>query len=118
MHITESLPKEIIIRHADDFDRLFGSGKRVAGKCIYLIYLPLTEEEKKTMPLQIGFVCGKKIGNAVYRNSCRRRMREIFRRNKNVFIGYKTLIVAQSAIAHSAREVLQHEILTLAQRLK
>ena len=111
----ESLPKDIVIRHRDDFQVLFESGKRLAGKYVYLIYLPLAG---KTESIKIGFVCGKKIVHAVQRNRYRRLMREIVRKNKRSFAGFRTLIVAQPAIIKSHHDSLEAEILSLAQKLK
>lgn len=115
--MTESLPKSLIIRHTDDFDQLFGSGKRLSGKFVYLIYLRLTEEEKNKTPVKIGFVCGKKIGGAVRRNDYKRLMREIFRKNKDLFTGFRILIVAQPAIANADYSSLQDEMVSLTKAL-
>ncbi len=113
--MTESLSKKLIITRKDDFDQLFGSGKRLSGKFVYLIYLPLKEKNKTQ--LNIGFVCGKKIGGAVRRNDYKRLMREVFRKNKDVFTGFRILIVAQPAIANADLISLQDDILSLGKAL-
>ena len=111
----ESLPKNIVIRHRDDFEQLFQSGKRVPGTFVYLLYLPMLSDEPQRP--NVGFVCGKKIGNAVTRNKYKRLMREIFRKHKGLFTGFQVLIVAQSAILNADSRSLQEEILSLTKAL-
>jgi ribonuclease P protein component len=114
---SESLPKSIIIRHAHDFQRLFQNGKRLSGKFVHLIYLPLGAREEDDVFVRFGFACGKKIGGAVQRNYYKRLMREMARKNRDRFAGFEALIVAQPAIVQANYETLREDILNLARSL-
>lgn len=77
--MDESLPPDERIRRRREFLSLYKNGKRYRGKYFKLIHF---SNNLKTS--RIGIVVGKKIGNAVVRNKVKRRMRTLFRRNKNL----------------------------------
>lgn len=114
--VSETLPKKFIIHKRDTIERLFRSGKKISGRFVYYLYLPL--DPKETTPMQAAFMCGKKIGNAVTRNYYKRVLREVFRKNKTLFEGFQTLIVAQNAILRSDFASLQEDIIATAKKLK
>lgn len=113
---SETLPKKIIIHRRDEIERLFQSGRKISGQFVYFLYLPI--EETKLVPMQIGFMCGKKIGNAVTRNYYKRLLREVFRKNKSFFKGFQTLIIAQNSILRSDFTSLQEDIILTAKKIK
>ena len=110
----ESLSKKWIIRSRSDFENLFQTGRRTSGKFVFINFLPAPE----TVSFQVGFVCGKKIGNAVTRNLYKRRMREVIRKNKVCFHGLKCVIVATPAISKSDFQSLQQDILNTLSQIK
>ncbi len=66
MFLPERLKKE------KDFNSVFKNGKRLFSQSITLLYLPSNK-------LKVGFIVGKKHGNAVKRNKIKRLLRESFR---------------------------------------
>lgn len=54
-----------------EFQRVYKRGKSAHSTSIALFYLP-TEGEKK-----VGYTASKKVGNAVIRNHCKRRLRAL-----------------------------------------
>lgn len=114
----ERLGKSIIIRSQSEFGELFRTGKRAYGKYIFMIYKPYSEFQEAKIPCRIAFVCGKRIGKAVTRNLYKRRLREIFRKNKSLFFYFRVLIVAQAAIIDSDYEALSADVQTAAKQMK
>ncbi len=109
---SEGLPRNVIIRHRLDFERMFEKGKRKNGRFIRLIFIPTGK------PVVAGFVCSKKNGNAVKRNLYRRRMREAFRKNKSAFDGYEIIFMALPQIANASFKEIETDILEFAGKLK
>ncbi|MBD3798850.1 ribonuclease P protein component [Sulfuricurvum sp.] len=56
-----------------EFQRVYRRGKNAHSTSIALFYLPLSGEKK------VGYTASKKVGNAVVRNRCKRRLRALFR---------------------------------------
>jgi len=62
-----------IIKSSADITRVFNQGKRFGrGSSMLLV---LEDEEQHGRPGRVAFVAGKKLGNAVWRNRAKRRMR-------------------------------------------
>lgn len=55
-----------------EFQRVYQRGKSAHSTSIALFYLPLKGEKK------VGYTASKKVGNAVVRNRCKRRLRALF----------------------------------------
>jgi len=69
------------IKRRNDFQRVYEHGeKRVSPS--FLLYLDVDSMRPYR---RLGITVRKKIGNAVIRNRCKRIVREVFRRNKDVF---------------------------------
>lgn len=62
------------LRSTRSFDVVYKKGKSVADA-----YLVLTTLAGRQPLPKVGFVVGKKVGKAVYRNKVKRRLREAFR---------------------------------------
>lgn len=75
------LPRRVILRGKDSFDTLFKNGIRIAAGHIDLRYLTRQEPDPS---IHIGFVVGKKTGNAVVRNRCKRLLREAYRLQQHI----------------------------------
>jgi ribonuclease P protein component len=71
-----TLPRAKILRGKSHFDRLFREGNRLTASSVDLRYTALPDA---TAGCLVAFVAGRKVGNAVVRNRCKRRMREAYR---------------------------------------
>ncbi|MGE4267610.1 MAG: ribonuclease P protein component [Deferribacterales bacterium] len=79
--MSESFPEKDRLKITRDFERVFRQGKKKQGRfvCIHYLY----NEEDRT---RVGITVSKKVDKrAVVRNLIKRRLREIFRRNRQVF---------------------------------
>lgn len=55
-----------------EFQRVYQRGKAVHSTAIALFYLPVEGE------IRVGYTASKKVGNAVVRNRCKRRLRALY----------------------------------------
>ncbi len=80
------------LKRINDFTRLYRSGRSV--KCRSAVVLVKSNRIGET---RVGFSVSKKIGNAVKRNRCRRRLREaVFTYNDRIKKGFDIVVVARS----------------------
>ena len=99
-------PRERIRKHKD-FTALYKKGKRYKGKYFILI----------NYPNELGFsrfavVASKKTGSAVKRNRIKRRMRALFRRNKNhLIIPMDLIVIAKTDLSSAPWKDLEEEYL-------
>lgn len=63
-----------------DFNRVFKSGKKL--KTVFVNIYVLNRNDNDEIR-RLGLITSKKVGNAVCRNTAKRRLREIFRTNKH-----------------------------------
>ncbi len=112
----ETLPKKMIITRRDTIEKLFQGGKKASGRFVYFLYSPI--EASEDVPMQVGFMCGKRTGNAVTRNYYKRVFREVFRKNKSYFTGFRTLIISQQSILDSDFKALEEDIILTAKKMK
>ena len=75
---NESLKKGEILRGRGTFDDIFKRGNKYKGKVITIFVLPAEQN-------QMGVAVSKRFKRAVDRNTIRRRIREIYRKNKRWF---------------------------------
>jgi ribonuclease P protein component len=83
----ERLRKEEKLLKRAEFDAVFERGRSVGNKLLVLHWM-----ENQLGHPRLGMVIGVRFGNAVKRNTWKRRIREIFRRNKAAF-GSKDVVV-------------------------
>ena len=100
------------LKHGRDFDRVFRQGKRQAGRYVCLHIAKNTEDR-----LRIGLTVSKKVDKrAVRRNLIKRRLREIFRNNMELFPAHHDIILrALPGCAHAQYGELKDEVLFLAE---
>ncbi|MFQ6069653.1 MAG: ribonuclease P protein component [Candidatus Aminicenantales bacterium] len=102
--MKETFPPRERIRKKKDFSLLYREGKHYKGKYFNLVYLP-----NNLCFSRMAVIVSKKIGKAVIRNKLKRRIRELFRRNKHLFQeNIDILIVVKNGIQELPWPVL-HE---------
>lgn len=99
-----------------DIDRLFGSADRLASPAL-LVLAARTPEARDQANGRVLFVAGKKIGSAVFRNRCKRVMRETVRRVGGPWAGWDVALVARRATAQAAPLELDQALTHALERL-
>ncbi|MFC0210926.1 ribonuclease P protein component [Paenibacillus chartarius] len=75
------MEKEYRLAKREDFNKIYRYGKSAANHQFVLYYYP----QKELGHFRLGISTSKKVGNAVVRNSLRRRLKEIVRLNADKF---------------------------------
>jgi len=76
------------IRRKKDFSSLYKNGSRLRGRYFDLVYRP-----SQSGASRLAVVVSRKVGSAVIRNRIKRRIRDVFRRNKGLFAAPMDVIV-------------------------
>jgi ribonuclease P protein component len=71
-----TFPKTARLLRRAEFQRAYRTGRRFVGRFVVVFVVP-TEGE-----VRVGITASKKIGSAVVRNRCKRRIRELVRLNR------------------------------------
>lgn len=91
--LLNNMEKISTLRSAKDFDKAFKEGRSLASHAMVLYYVPTEQEGSR-----VAFCVGKRLGNAVWRNRVRRRLREAFRQiEKEIPMGYHLIWVSRKA---------------------
>lgn len=75
----ETFSRDDRLRKRREFEECYAAGVRVSGRHLQLFLLPPGAHPR------LGISVPKRAGEAATRNLLRRRVREIFRRNRNLF---------------------------------
>lgn len=106
------MKKYEIVKEHKDFDNIIQTGYYNKNKN-YIIY---NKDNKLSYP-RFGIAVGKKIGNAVIRNKCKRQIRMIITKNKNLFKkGQDYIIIVKRSSLEINFEEKEREILNLIEK--
>ena len=93
------------------FRRLYATSGYANG------YLVLYARPNRSHTNRVGITTGKKLGKAVVRNRVRRRLREVYRLNEELFApGWDIVVVARSRCIDADFQKLTHAYLSLAEK--
>ncbi len=105
---SESFPRRLHVRKSKEFTLIY-AGKRVSGHS-FIIYYNILDDVGKA-----GFTVSKKVSkSAVERNKLKRRLREIYRCNRNLLPEHVSIIIrALPQSAGISFDDIKNEILSL-----
>lgn len=83
------------IKSSSDISDLFSHGKRFRAQHVTLIVSPQKQHGRDG---RVAFIAGKKSGNAVWRNSAKRRMRAVCHDLGGPWAGFDVVFLAKSHI--------------------
>lgn len=81
------------IKSSTEVSYLFTQGKRYHTP--FVTFIVLQNAQQHDHPGRVAFVAGKKLGNAVWRNSAKRRMRALCRELDGPWAGYDVIFLAK-----------------------
>ena len=85
---------------------------RVAARVAHplIILLVSATPEGRDQSGRVAFVAGKKLGNAVHRNRCKRVLRAAVRRTCGPWAGHDVALIARSGVASAAAHDIDHAL--------
>ena len=93
------------------FQRLYRTHGQANG------YLVLYARKNRTGTNRVGITVGKKLGHAVVRNRVRRRLREVYRLNEELFSpGWDIVVVARTRAVYAEFNQLVEAYMTAAEK--
>ncbi|MDI9589847.1 MAG: ribonuclease P protein component [Acidobacteriota bacterium] len=100
------------IKSKRDFGRVFSDGKRVNHKLVRMTALRRDEGG----PARVAFVASKRLGNAVFRNRCKRVLRAAAREAGLPRDGYDVILFATKATHDSQSSEVARSLSSLMSR--
>jgi len=111
----ETFSRDDRLRRKRDFDECYASGVRVSGRHLQVFLLSAGTAAPSSPPRpRLGLSVSRRVGGAVARNRVRRRLREIFRRNRDLFEASTDVVInAKPSAAQAPFEELVLEYRSL-----
>lgn len=95
------------MKKSGDFNRIFRRGKSAPSPTV-IVYWAKTGRSGNLL----GVTAGVKLGNAVFRNRAKRRLREVYRLNeKGIKPGFNFVLVARSKTASAVFSDIERDFL-------
>ena len=92
------------IKSSAEISELFHHGRRISAPDFNLIILQRSEQHDRDG--RVAFIAGKKLGNAVWRNRAKRRMRALCFQAGGPFEGFDVAFVAKKSISEAPFEIM------------
>ena len=101
--------KLYIVRHARDFESIMKNGNCIKNTC-FVVY-----SQENSLPYnRYGISVSKKLGNAVFRNSYKRKIRSIIDNNKKDYIkGKDYIIILRRGALDKSYQELEKQLICL-----
>ncbi|MGE5415701.1 MAG: ribonuclease P protein component [Acidobacteriota bacterium] len=97
-----------------EFKNVFDNGKRFPGRLLNFYAV-----ENNLSYNRYGFVASKKVGNAVFRNRAKRRMREVIRTlDKTSSQGFDIILICKSSMVVCDFQEIMNESLRLMRKAR
>lgn len=107
---SRRFPHDERMRHRWEFERVRNSGLTVRGRSMILSLASCPDRHER----RIGFIVTRRYGGAVERNLVRRRMREIYRLNRDrLKRGMHLVLIARSPRQEATYRQMNEEFLSL-----
>ncbi|MDM8270814.1 ribonuclease P protein component [Thermophilibacter provencensis] len=97
------------IKSKRDFERVFARGRRYNDSLLRIRVAPLDEGD----PGRVAFVAAKRLGNAVFRNRCKRVLREAARSAGLPIDGYDVILFS----THNTHDSSPEQVASALRRL-
>lgn len=108
------MKRAVTLKENYEFRRLYQRGRSAAGGTMVLYC-----RRNKLGRNRLGLTASTKLGHAVVRNRCRRRLREVYRLNTpQLKQGYDMILVARSRTADAPWRELNSTFLKLCRKLE
>lgn len=108
----ESLPRGARLLNRNDFRHVFRGGRRCRSSHLHLVLL-----ENSLGYSRIGLAVSRKVGGSVVRNLIKRRLRELFRRNRELLKkGTDVVVIPQPGVDGLTFQQLADDFLGLLSR--
>jgi len=107
------MKRAVTLKENYEFRRLYQKGASAVDRCM-VVYC----RKNKLGRNRFGYVSSVKLGNAVVRNRCRRRLREVSRLNADkLAVGYDIILVARTRTVSAPFSELMAAYMRLAKKL-
>ena len=113
-----SLPPRLRLRNRTAFKHVYENGRFLSNQLMAVHYFPHPEKAHR-----VGFTAGKRLGNAVIRNRCKRRLKECYRLFRDeapdgidlIVVARKSLVKAEwASVVAAYRDLLRRTRTVLA----
>lgn len=110
-HISQSLSRSQRLTRSRDIQDAYDQGEKFHGR-----YMVMWLLRTHSASLRLGVVASRRVGNAVQRARAKRRLREVYRRQRGSLRGdVDVLLVARQAILGAPWEGVVRDMATLAE---
>ena len=101
------MKKKYIVKSHQDFNAIIKTGKKVNGKYFVIYY-----KENNINHSRFGISVGKKLGNAVFRNLYKRRIKDIISKN-NFNNSTDYVIILRTATLDISYDLMKESLISL-----